>query len=119
MSDDEIVAFLDGRPLSRREVTDRAMEVDGRGLIDQYVRWKLRRDRLAELGISNTEEELRARARVILDAFRLGEGEEAYRRQLEDAGLTEDEYIRRFSATPEFADQAKLDKYLEERLAKL
>lgn len=110
MADDEIVALVNGRPLTSREVTDRAMAADGRSLIDQYIRWKLRSDRVASLGIVNSEEELKARARVILDGFRLGEGEEAYKRQLADAGMTEEEYIRRFSATPEFSDRLAIEK---------
>src|SRR2546425_1183860 len=58
MSDDEVVAFLNGRPITRREVADRALAVDGKNLIDQFIRWRVRGDRVKELGIVNTDDEL-------------------------------------------------------------
>jgi len=110
MTEDEVVALLNGRPVTRREVADHALAADGKNLIDQYIRWKVRTDRVRELGIVNTPEELKARARAILDTFRRTEGEEAYRKQLEEAGLTEDQYVDRFTATPGFPDRLSLEK---------
>src|SRR5262245_7295088 len=110
MPDDDVVAFLNGKAITRREVADHALATDGKGLIDQFIRWKVRTDRVRELGISNSADELKARGRAILENFRLSQGDAAYKHQLAEAGLSEDEYVARFATTPEFSDRLSLEK---------
>ena len=48
-----------------RDVVDHSMASRGRELIDKYIQWKLRKDKLEELGIRNSPDDLRRRAQVI------------------------------------------------------
>ncbi len=113
LPDDEVVARLNGRAITRREVTDRAMAVDGRKLVEDYAKWRVRQDRLSELGVTNTETELRARANVIIDAFRRSNGEAKFREQLAAAGFkTEEEYLATFTKKPEFSERLAVEKAL-------
>ena len=113
LPDDEIVARLYGRPVTRREVTERAMTADGWRLVEDYAKWRVRHDRIAELGIENTEAELRARARVIIDAFRKSNGDATFREQLAAAGFkSEEEYVAKFIAKPEFSERLAAEKAL-------
>src|SRR5687767_2569359 len=61
---DEIVALIDKEPVRLRDVVDHAMAARGKELIDKYIVWKLRRDKIEELGIRNTPDELRKRAEL-------------------------------------------------------
>jgi hypothetical protein len=108
--EDAIVAFVDGEPVRWRVVADRAMATRGKELIDQYIRWKLRQDRIRDLGIANTADELRGRARAILDVFRKQAGEAELTKRLDEQKVTEAEYIERFVTNPEFDDHVKSEK---------
>ncbi|HEU4338683.1 MAG TPA: hypothetical protein VFS19_01330, partial [Planctomycetota bacterium] len=79
---DDIVAFIDKEPVRLREVVDHSMASRGKELIDKYILWKLRRDRLEELGIRNTPDELRRRAEVMVSAYRKSAGEEKFKKDL-------------------------------------
>ncbi len=59
-SDERVVAFLDGRPITWRDVTEHAMIAGGKQLIDEYIRWRLRHDVSKKLGVTNTPEDIRA-----------------------------------------------------------
>ncbi|HEY3225963.1 MAG TPA: peptidylprolyl isomerase [Planctomycetota bacterium] len=108
--DDAVVAFIDEQPVRWRDVVDRAMSARGKELIDQYILWKLRRERIQELGIRNTPEELRNRAKVGLEAKRAQVGDEDLKKWLAAQKLTEAEVIERLAQNPEFDESVKNEK---------
>src|SRR5258705_11235903 len=108
--EDPVVAFIDEQPGGRRDVVHRAMISRGKELIDQYILWKLRRERIQELGIRNTPEELGKRARVGLDAKRDQGGDEALKKWLDAQKLTEAEALARLAQNPEFDEVVKNEK---------
>jgi len=108
--DDPVVAFIDEQPVRWRAVVDRAMTARGKELIDQYILWKLRRERIQELGIRNTPEELRKRAKIGLDAKRAQVGDEALKKWLDAQKLTEAEALDRLAQNPEFDEVVKNEK---------
>jgi len=108
--DEAVVAFIDEQPVRWRDVVDRAMTARGKELIDQYILWKLRRDRIQELGIRNTPGELRSRAKIGLDAKRAQVGEEALKKWLAAQKLTEAEAIDRLAQNPDFDEVVKNEK---------
>ncbi len=103
--DDHVVAFVNGRPVTWRQVAERAMNLGGRQLIDQYVHWMLRQDFLRTNGISSTPADLRARAKGIVDQARRTQGDAKVDAALKQEGLTEAQYIDRFVADPLFAER--------------
>ncbi|HXG59829.1 MAG TPA: hypothetical protein VNO22_00510, partial [Planctomycetota bacterium] len=118
-SDGRIVAFCDGRPLTWREVAEKALELDLAGAVDQYLRWRLVEERRAALGIEHTSQELRRRAEALARRLRetLEGGESAYRQELARRGLTEEDYVRRLAASRFLADRLTLEKIVRyERL---
>jgi hypothetical protein len=117
--DDRIVAFCDGKPLTWREVAEKALELDLARAVDQYLRWRLVEDRRQALGIEHTPEELRRRAEALARRLRetLEGGERAYRAELARRGLTEEDYIRRLAASRFLAHRLTLEKIVRyERL---
>jgi len=91
--DGEIVALHDGRPLTWREVAERAMETDLRQAVDQCVRGRIVEERRAALGIVNTPAEIRRRAEAVVRQAREGLGEAALRERLSREGFTEEAYL--------------------------
>jgi hypothetical protein len=110
-SEDDIpVAFIDKEPVMYREVVDHSMSARGKELIDKYILWKLRRDRLEELGIKNSQEDLRRRAELIITAQRKTSGEEQFKKYLEARKLTEAAYVDAFVANAEFDEHVRTEK---------
>lgn len=107
---DEIVAFIDDRPVTLRTVVDHSMSQRGKELIDKYILWKLRRDRLDELGIRNTPEELRRRAQVLVAAWRKEIGEDQFKKYLESRKMTEVSYLETFAGNGEFDEHVRNEK---------
>ncbi len=96
---DEIVALLDGKPLTARSVADRMLELDPRHAIDQYVRWKILEDRRAALGVVQSPAELRRRAEVYVGHLKRQEGEAGFRARLAAEGITEEAYRDRLASS--------------------
>ncbi|GEM_PF-6648694 len=90
--DTRVVAFLNGIPVTWREVAEKAVELEFKRNVDLYVRWKILESRRAELGIANSPEELARRADAMIAHFKKSQGEEPFRRQLETEGYTEKTY---------------------------
>jgi len=109
-SQDKPVAFIDDQPVMWRAVVDHAMASRGKDLIEKYILWKLRRDRLEELGIRNTPEHLRRRAQAWIDAVRKQAGEEEFKKKLDEMKMTEAGYVERFIANPEFDEHVRNEK---------
>jgi hypothetical protein len=101
---DEVVALLDGRPLTWQMVAEKALELDLKSAVDQYVRWRIVEDRKAELKIENTPEERRERARRYVERLRTDQGEEAFRSLLGREGVREEVYRERLESSS-FLDQ--------------
>jgi hypothetical protein len=112
LPEDEIVAFLNGKPVMRRDVTDRAMLSEGKRLIDAYVGWRVRKDRIETLGITNTAEEIQRRAKAIVEYTRRTSGEEQVKAELAKAKLTEAEYIERWASNPILPERLAEEKAL-------
>lgn len=108
--DEHIVALLDGQPVTWRQVAEHAMEAGSRRLIDEYIYWKLRRNKIRELGITSTPEELRARAGLIVEQARKAQGDEKVQEALKREGLTEQQYVARFAEDPLFAERLAVEK---------
>ncbi len=108
--DESIVAFINEQPVTWRSVVDHAMASRGKELIDQYILWKLRQDRIQELGIRNTPDELKRRAKVGLEAKRTMVGPEQMKKWLEAQQLTEPQVIDRLAQNPDFDELVKNEK---------
>lgn len=91
-ADDQIVAFYNGEPVLRHEVARTVLELNLRGAIGSYVRWRVVQDRMKKLGIENTPEELRRRAATVVTSTRERMGRDAFGAQLAREGLTKDAY---------------------------
>jgi len=107
---DDIVAFIDKEPVRLREVIDHAMAARGKELIDKYILWKLRKDKIEELGIVNTPEDLRKRAELIVSAYRKKVGEEQFKKDIAARGMTESAYLDTFVKNAEFDEHVKTEK---------
>jgi hypothetical protein len=90
---DEIVALLNGEPLSWRAVAEKALEVNLKGAVDEYVRWRIVDERRRALGISNPAGDLRRRAEVLVRETRATMGADDFKAQLGSAGFTEASYV--------------------------
>ncbi len=109
-SDDRVVAFIDGRPILWRDVTEHAMTAGGKQLIDEYIRWKLRHDVSRKLGVANTPDEIRARAKSIVEFARKSQGDAKVDAALKERGLTEAQYVETFVADPLFGERLIVEK---------
>ncbi len=112
LPEDEIVAFLNGKPVMRRDVTDRAMLADGKRLIDAYIGWRVRQDRIESLGITNTSGEIQMRAKAIVAYTRRTSGDDQVKAELAKANLTEEEYIQRWASNPILPERLAEEKAL-------
>ncbi len=101
---DRVVAFLDGQAVTWQAVAEKALELDPKGAVDQYVRWRIIDDRKRELGIRHTPEELRQRAETYVAQLKGATGPEGFRTQLVRQGLSEAAYLRQLEGS-EFLDQ--------------
>lgn len=108
--EDPIVAFIDDQPVTYRTVVEHSMTHRGRELIDKYILWKVRRDRLEELGIKNTTDDLRKRAQVVVAAWRKQIGDDQFAKYLESRKLTEAAYVETFVGNSEFDEHVRNEK---------
>ena len=104
------VAFIEDQPVTWRAVVDHAMAGRGKELIDKYILWKLRRDKLDELAITNSKDDLRKRAQLLVDAVRASAGPEALKKKLEELKLTEAAYVEKFASNGEFDEHVRNEK---------
>ena len=95
-----IVAWLNDRPITRDTLLDATLQMDYRGTVDRYVMRVLMDERKKALGIKNTREQLLARARARVERLKGSAGEERFRKQLEQAGLSEAEFIDQWARQP-------------------
>lgn len=108
--DGEIVAFVNGRAVTWGDVTAHAMTTQGKSLIDEYIVWKLRVDRIRELGITNTPDDLMARAKAIFQNIIREFGQEAVDKDLKSRNLNEAQYLQQFVDNPQFGERVLLEK---------
>lgn len=87
---EEIVALVNGEPVTWQAVAERVLELNLKESVDQYVRWKLVEDRRQALQIVHTPEELRRRAEVYLDQIKGQIGPERFRQELARERTTEE-----------------------------
>jgi hypothetical protein len=104
------VAFIDNRPVTWQEVVDHSMSARGRELIEKYILWKLRKEKLDELGIGNTREDLRRRAQLYVDALENQMGEAAFKKALEESKMTKASRVESLAANPEFDELLRTEK---------
>ena len=107
---DEIVAFLNGEPLSWQVVAEKTLELNLKESVDQYVRWRVVEDRKTKLGIVHTPEELRRRASSYLEHAKKALGEERFGQQLAREGVTEDAKRAQLEASQFLSQVFTLDK---------
>jgi hypothetical protein len=108
--DDPIVAFFNDEPLLRSVVANKAIEIDLKGAVDHYVRWRIVEERKKDLGIAHTPEEIRRRAEAVVREARAERGEEAFRAQLAAEGLTEETYVAHLRGSRALEDALALEK---------
>jgi hypothetical protein len=108
----EIVAFLNGEPISWQAVAEKALELNLKDAVDQYVRWKIVEERRTALGISHTPEELHRRAGIFLALQKNLLKEEQVRGQLDREGITENGYLQRLASSSFLAQLLTFDKIL-------
>jgi hypothetical protein len=110
LPDDEIVALIDGKPVLLHDVAAHAMAADGKKLIDDYIKWKIKDDRVREFGITNTPDEIQARAKAMITSFRRDNGDGKLTEELAKLHLTEEQYINRFATSPEMGPRLAAEK---------
>lgn len=113
---DEIVALYNGEPVTWGAVAAKLLELNLRGSLDHYVRWRVVEERRRQLGIQNTPGELRRRAEAVVGQARRQMTDEEFRAQLASAGLTEEGYVGRLAGSREMEEtltREKIVRYLE------
>lgn len=107
---DEIVALVNGRPVTARVVADKVLELDSKAAVDQYVRWKIIEDRRAELGVTHSPAELRRRAETYVGQLKRQAGEAGFRARLAAEGATEEAYAAQLAGSRFLEQMFTLDK---------
>jgi hypothetical protein len=107
---DEIVAILNGEPLSWQVVAEKTLELNLKESVDQYVRWRIVEDRKTALGIVHSPDELRRRAASYLEHAKKSLGEERLRQQLVREGITEEAKRTQLEASSFLQQVFTLDK---------
>jgi hypothetical protein len=108
--DDAPVAYIDDQPVPRRAVVDYAMTSRGKELIEKYILWKLRKDRLDELKVKNTPDDLRTRARLWIELLEKQVGEAGIKKKLDEMKMTKENWVERFVASGEFDEHVRNEK---------
>jgi hypothetical protein len=108
--DNKPVALIDGEPVTWRTVVEHAMATRGKELIDKYISWKLRTDKLDALGIRNSPDELRRRAQLWIESTEKEMGPVAFEKMLDQLKTTRDERAKMLSESPEFDDLLRTEK---------
>ncbi len=109
-ADSRIVAFLDGAPITWREVAERVLELERRRSIDLFLRWKILESARERLGIGNTPEDLERRADAMIAQYRKSQGDDLFRKQLEEQGFTEVSYRSFVLQNRLFVEKLTLEK---------
>lgn len=109
-ADAQVVALIDGSPVTWREVAERVMDLERRRSIDLFLRWKILDSRRERLGIVNSPEELERRADAMIAQYRKSQGEEVFRKQLEEQGFTETSYRAFVLKNRLFVEKLTLEK---------
>jgi hypothetical protein len=104
------VAFIDNQPVTWQEVAEFSMSSRGKELIDKYILWKLRQQKLDELGVKNTPEELRRRAQLYVDALEQQMGEASFKKALEETKTTKASRVQTLAAAAEFDELLRTEK---------
>lgn len=107
---DEIVALLNGEPVTWQAVAEKVLELNLRESVDQYVRWRIVDDRRKALGISHTPDELKRRAATYLEQIKKQVGEERFRQQLAREGATEESKRAQLEGSAYLSQVLTLDK---------
>ncbi len=108
--DEEIVALLNNEPLSWRTVAEKALELNPKGTVDTYVRWRVVEDRRRALGITQNSQELRRRAETMAKQTRERMGEAAFKAQLEREGLSPEAYVEFVASSRSFETALTVEK---------
>lgn len=104
------MAYIDDQPVTWKAVVDYSMSSRGRELIDKYILWKLRQDRLEELQIRNSPDDLRRRALLWIDAMEKQVGAEGLQKKLDEMKMTKKDWVERFMASSEFDEHVRSEK---------
>lgn len=107
---EEIVALVNGEPITWQTVAEKVLELNLRESVDQYVRWRVVEDRKKALGISHTPEELKKRATAYLEQIKKQLGEERYRQQLARDAATEESKRAQLEGSAFLSQLLTLDK---------
>ena len=94
-----IVAWLNGRPVTRDALLDGTLTMDYKGTVDRYVMRVLVDERKKALGIANTPEQLRDRAEARVRGLKSA-SPAVFEQNLLRAGITEAEFVDRWAADP-------------------
>lgn len=92
-----VVAWLDGRPITRDALLDGTLAMDYKGTVDRYVMRVLVDERKKTLGIVNTPEQLRGRAEARVRTLKAA-SPAVFEQNLRRAGITEAEFVDRWAA---------------------
>jgi hypothetical protein len=88
-----IVAWINGRPVTRDDILDATLQMDYEGTVSRYAARVLVQQRKQELGIVNTPDQLRRRARVYVDQLKASAGAPAFDEQLRRSGTSEEDFV--------------------------
>lgn len=108
--DDRIVAFLNGEPVTWRQVAERALELEFKRNIDLYVRWRILESLREKHGIENPPSDLTRRADAMIAQYMKAQGEEVFHKQLELEGFTEKSYRDYVLKNRLFVEKLTLEK---------
>jgi hypothetical protein len=113
---EEIVLLYNGEPVTWGAVAGKLLELNLRGSVDHYLRWRVVEDRRRQLGVANAPEDLRRRAEAVVRDARRQMTEDRFQTQLRSGGTTESEYVARLAASRELDEtltREKILRYLE------
>lgn len=92
-----VVAWLNGRPITRDALLDGTLAMDYKGTVDRYVMRVLVDEHKQSNGIVNTPEQLRARAETRVRTLKSA-SPAVFEQNLRRAGITEAEFVDRWAA---------------------
>ena len=87
--ENRIVAFVNRKPIERRDLLRMAALWHEKEYLEEYIVWELIRQKKAELGIVHTPEELAMRADTAMRQIRQDFGETSFVKHLQEKNITE------------------------------